>query len=129
MLPGSFDALIDHMLDLLENKHGKDLVRSAMMFVASARFALSQAELLQLLLSDDSLRADLDGLVDIDSELFAKVPTSLSLSLSLALFLAVSLSLSLSLSLARSLALSLSLSLARTLSLSRSLSLSLVLSL
>jgi hypothetical protein len=54
VLPGSFDALIDHMLDLLENKYGKDLVRTAMMFVASARFALSQV--IDRLSSDDDTR-------------------------------------------------------------------------
>jgi hypothetical protein len=30
-LPGTFDLLIDHMLDLIEDKHGKELVRSTLM--------------------------------------------------------------------------------------------------
>jgi len=77
-LPGHFDLLIDHMLDLLEDKHGKELVRSTLMFLASARYALSQAELMQLLLSDpeDPERMSLGGSVDIESELFAGTPTS-----------------------------------------------------
>ena len=68
--------LIDHMLDLLENKHGKELVRSALMFLASARYALTQAELLQLLLSDEGERVGLEGEVDVEAEMFAGVPTS-----------------------------------------------------
>ena len=75
-LPGSFDALVDHMLCLLEDKHGKELVRQAMMMLAAARFGVSQAELLQMLLSEDDYRTGLDGEVDTDAELFAGVQTS-----------------------------------------------------
>ena len=64
------------MLDLLENKHGKELVRSALMFLASARYALTQAELLQLLMSEEGERVGLEGEVEVEAEMFAGVPTS-----------------------------------------------------
>lgn len=52
-LPGTLTDLLDHMFDLLENLHGKELVRSALMFLEGARHGLTQAELLQLLQSSD----------------------------------------------------------------------------
>ena len=70
MLPGTFEGLIDHILDQLENKHGKELVRNSMMFLALARYGLSQAELLQLLLSSPEHRANIEDHVDLDSENF-----------------------------------------------------------
>eukprot|EP00960_Hanusia_phi_P044701 756778-Hanusia_phi.AAC.3 len=70
MLPGTFEGLIDHVLDQLENKHGKELVRNSMMLLALARYGLSQAELLQLLLSSPQYRACVEEHIDLDSESF-----------------------------------------------------------
>jgi hypothetical protein len=47
-LPGEFNTLLGYMLNLLEDKHGKELVRSVMMFLASARFGLSQVAFVNL---------------------------------------------------------------------------------
>ena len=47
-VPGTISGLLDHVFDLLEDLHGKELVRATLMFLESARHGLTQAELLQV---------------------------------------------------------------------------------
>ena len=68
---------LEQILDELEDCHGKELIRSAMMLLESARFGLSEAELVQALQSVDPAQPPLglDGQLDLDGELFAGLQT------------------------------------------------------
>ena len=70
-LPGTLGGLVDQILDELEGRHGKELVRAALMLLESARFGLSEAELVQALQSEEGRVVGLDGVLDLDGEAFA----------------------------------------------------------
>jgi len=75
VLPGTLTELMDHMFDLLEDQHGKELVRAALMFLESARHGLTQAELLQLLQSSErelEEKVQLDDPIDLENELLVR---------------------------------------------------------
>ena len=74
-LPGTLPGLVDTMLDLLENKHGKELVRTTLMVLAAARHGLTQAELLQVLLSDEATFVQLQSEVEVGHPLMERANT------------------------------------------------------